>query len=95
MIYHISIKHANIKATKRSGQTMYGFYGGHYDDCHINIDCASSTGTCYGAWSCKDVSNSEINQRNCSTCKINYNSSICCRCTIEIKYIPINRTCNS
>lgn len=63
---HISIKHANIKATKRSGQTMYGFYGGHYDDCHINIDCASSTGTCYGAWSCKDVSNSEINLTNVS-----------------------------
>lgn len=63
---HVSIKHANIKATKRSGQTMYGFYGGHYDDCHINIDCASSTGTCYGAWSCKDVSNSEINLTNVS-----------------------------
>lgn len=63
---HISIKHANIEATKRSGQTMYGFYGGHYDDCHINIDCASSTGTCYGAWSCKDVSNSEINLTNVS-----------------------------
>lgn len=63
---HISIKHANIKATKRSGQTMYGFYGGHYDDCYINIDCASSTGTCYGAWSCIDVSNSEINMSNVS-----------------------------
>lgn len=63
---HISIKHANIKATKRSGQTMYGFYGGHYDDCHINIDCASTTGTCYGAWDCKDVSNSEINLTNVS-----------------------------
>lgn len=57
---HISIKHANIKANKRSGQTMYGFYGGHYDDCHINIDCDNTTGTCYGAWGCKDVSNSEI-----------------------------------
>lgn len=63
---HVSIKHANIKATKRSDQTMYGFYGGHFDDCHINVDCASTTGTCYGAWACQDVSNSVINLENVS-----------------------------
>ena len=64
---HVSIKHANIKATKRDGQTMYGFYGGHYDDCNIIIDCANTKiGTCYGAWGCKDVSNSEIYILNAS-----------------------------
>lgn len=71
---NVKVIHANIKAIKKTGQTMYVLYGGTYDDCHVYVDCNNTTGTLYGAYACGDVSNSEIEvvnaSANATTCGI-------------------------
>ena len=74
---NVRIEHANIKAIKKASQTMYVLYGGVYNDCHVYVDCNNTTGTLYGAYACKDVSNSNIEVVNASTSATTYGIYSC------------------
>ena len=86
---NVKVIHANIKAIKKTGQTMYCMYGGNYDDCHIYVDCNNTTGTLYGAYACSDVSNSEIEVVNASSNATTYGVYSCTK--VVTNTIKMNR----
>lgn len=86
---NVKVIHANIKAIKKTGQTMYCMYGGNYDDCHVYVDCNNTTGTLYGAYDCSDVSNSEIEIVNASANATTYGVYSCTK--VVTNTIKMNR----